>query len=93
MVVIRVAVAARARVVGASIDGLASKKPNGLSQKEMVSTGMIGQSSTRVMWWMPNTYHSTTSVFTSEASSETQRLIPWACGSAPAVRSDSDWVG
>ena len=38
--------------VGAtSIDGLRSKKPTGLSQKLTVSTGMIGQSSGRVMWW------------------------------------------
>jgi hypothetical protein len=33
-----------------SNEGLRSKKPNGLSQKATVSTGMMGQSSTRVMW-------------------------------------------
>ena len=36
-------------VLGASRDGFWSKKPNGLSQNEMMSTGMIGQSSVRVM--------------------------------------------
>ena len=56
--------------VGAtSIDGFWSKKPDGLSQNEMMSTAMIGHSSGRVMWWMPKTYHSTTSVFSSGASS------------------------
>ena len=34
---------------GTSSAGLRSKKPNGLSQNETVSTGMIGQSSGRVM--------------------------------------------
>src|SRR4030095_3873558 len=43
-------------VLGASREGFWSKKPNGLSQNEMMSTGMIGQSSIRVMWWMPKTY-------------------------------------
>ena len=42
--------------------GLRSKNPTGLSQNETVSTDMTGHSSGRVMWWMPNTYHSTTSV-------------------------------
>ena len=63
-------------VLGASRDGFWSKKPNGLSQNEMMSTGMIGQSSIRVMWWMPKTYQSTTSVPTSGASSAIQRVIP-----------------
>ena len=71
-------------VLGASRDGFWSKKPNGLSQNEMMSTGMIGQSSTRVMWWMPKTYHSTTSVPTSGASSVIQRVMPV---------SSLDWVG
>src|ERR1700728_5355789 len=48
---------------GTSRAGLRSKKPNGLSQNETVSTGITGQSSGRVMWWIPNTYQSTTSVF------------------------------
>ncbi len=69
---------------GTSSEGLRSKKPNGLSQNEIVSTGMIGQSSTRVMWWMPNTYHSTTSVFTSGSSSAIHRVSP---------SSVSLWVG
>ena len=56
-------------LLGASSDGFWSKKPNGLSQKETMSTGIIGQSSTRVMWWMPKTYQQTTSVPTSGASS------------------------
>ena len=43
--------------------GCGRRSPAGLSQKETVSTGMTGHSSGRVMWWMPNTYHSTTSVF------------------------------
>lgn len=41
---------------GTSIDGFWSKKPNGLSQKAIVSAGMIGQSSTRVTWWMPKKF-------------------------------------
>lgn len=53
--------------VGAtSRDGFRSKKPKGLSQKLTVSAGMIGQSSGRVMWWMPKVYQSTTSVFSIE---------------------------
>jgi hypothetical protein len=36
-------------VIGASREGFWSKKPKGLSQNEMMSTGMIGQSSIRVM--------------------------------------------
>ena len=39
-----------------------SKKPNGFSQNDTASVGITGQSSGRVMWWMPNTYQSTTSV-------------------------------
>src|SRR4029450_2280576 len=53
-------------VGGTSSAGLRSKKPNGLSQKETVSTGITGQSSGRVMWWMPKTYQSTTSVLSIE---------------------------
>ncbi len=63
-------------VGGASIDGFWSKKPEGLSQNDTVSTDMIGHSSIRVMWWMPKTYHRTTSVFSSGASSLTHSLIP-----------------
>ena len=48
---------------GTSSAGLRSKKPNGFSQNETMSTGITGQSSGPVMWWMPNTYQSTTSVF------------------------------
>ena len=39
-----------------------SKNPDGFSQNDTVSAGITGQSSGRVMWWTPNTYHSTTSV-------------------------------
>ena len=77
----------------ASSAGLASKKPNGLSQNETVSTGMTGQSSARVRWWMPKTYQRTTSVETRFSSSAVQARMPWACGSAPAVRSEADCVG
>ena len=42
--------------------GFRSKKPAGFSQNDTVSVGITGQSSGRVMWWMPNTYQSTTSV-------------------------------
>src|SRR6201995_2256041 len=41
--------------------GLRSKNPAGFSQNDTVSAGITGQSSGRVMWWTPNTYHSTTS--------------------------------
>ena len=61
---------------GTSIDGFWSKKPNGLSQNDTVSAGMIGQSSTRVMWWMPKTYQSTTSVFSSGSSSAIHSVMP-----------------
>jgi len=37
---------------------------------------MMGQSSGRVMWWMPNTYHSTTSVFSIGRSCAVQRDSP-----------------
>ncbi len=33
--------------------GIAVEETTGLSQKETTSTGMIGQSSGRVMWLMP----------------------------------------
>ena len=69
---------------GASSAGLASKKPNGLSQNETVSAGITGQSSVRVMWWMPKTYQSTTSAPASGASASIQRVIPVSV---------ADWVG
>ena len=59
-----------------SIDGFWSKNPNGFSQNEIVSTGMIGHSSTRVMWWRPKTYQSTTSAFSSGASSLIHSVRP-----------------
>jgi hypothetical protein len=40
---------------GTSRAGFRSKKPNGLSQNETMSLGITGQSSGRVMWWVPNT--------------------------------------
>ena len=61
---------------GTSSAGLRSKNPNGLSQNETESQGMTGQSSGRVMWWMPNTYHSTTSVFSIGRSCAVQRGRP-----------------
>ena len=72
------------RVGATSIAGFWSKKPNGLSQNEMVSTGMIGHSSGRVMWWRPKTYQSTTSVLSRGASSLIHSVIPV---------STVDWVG
>jgi hypothetical protein len=58
---------------------LRSKKPNGLSQNETMSEGITGQSSGRVMWWMPNTYHSTTSVFSMDRSAVVQTARPSSC--------------
>src|SRR6266536_1471246 len=65
-----------AGLAGTSSAGLRSKKPTGLSQNETVSTGITGQSSGRVMWWMPNTYHSTTSVFSIDRSRAVQTGRP-----------------
>ena len=42
--------------------GCGRRSPTGLSENDTVSTGMTGQSSGRVMWWMPKTCHSTMSV-------------------------------
>ena len=56
-----------------SSDGLRSKNPNGLSQKDTTSTGITGQSSGRVMWWIPNTYHITTSVLSMDLLASVQR--------------------
>jgi hypothetical protein len=64
--------------------GFWSKKPNGLSQNDTMSAGMMGQSSTRVRWWIPKTYQSTRSVFCSASSSAIQRVMPWSW---------LDWVG
>ena len=69
---------------GTSSVGLRSKKPNGFSQNETVSTGMIGQSSMRVMWWMPKTYQSTTSVSSIERPAAVQAGRP---------SSTEDWFG
>src|SRR5664279_3105183 len=46
--------------VGAPHAEWVAHRPTG---SDTMSAGMIGQSSTRVMWWIPNTYQSTTSVF------------------------------
>ena len=59
-----------------------SKKPNGLSQNETVSAGMIGQSSGRVMWWMPKVYQSTTSVLS---------MLRLAFVHSPSPLSVADW--
>jgi len=55
---------------------LRSKKPNGFSQNETTSAGITGQSSGRVMWWMPNTYQSTRSVFSMGRSASVQTGRP-----------------
>src|SRR2546430_8711857 len=64
---------------GTSRAGLRSKKPNGLSQNETMSLGITGQSSGRVMWWMPNTYHSTTSVSSIGRSARVHAARPESC--------------
>ena len=56
-----------------------SKNPNGLSQNETMSLGITGQSSGRVMWWMPNTYQSTTSVFSMGRFAAVQTGRPVSC--------------
>ena len=61
---------------GGVLAGFWSKKPKGLSQNDTVSAGITGQSSTRVMWWMPKTYQRTTSVSTSGASSTIHSETP-----------------
>ena len=66
-----------------------SKKPNGLSQNETVSTGITGQSSGRVTWWMPKTYQSTTSVLSIErfcAVHAGSPLVPLALDDELAAR-------
>src|ERR1700722_17948228 len=82
---------------GTSRAGLRSKNPNGLSQNDTVSTGMIGQSSGRVMWWIPNTYHSTTSVFSIGRFRAVQTGSPvsaalWV-GKSPHGHRSSGWYG
>src|SRR5213079_1144859 len=59
--------------------GLRSKKPNGFSQKETVSTGITGQSSGRVTWWMPKTYQRTTSVLSIERFCAVHTGSPLSC--------------
>ena len=80
---------------GTSRAGLRSKNPNGLSQNDTVSTGMIGQSSGRVMWWMPNTYHSTTSVssigrFCAVQTGSPESAALWV-GKSPHGQRSSGW--
>ena len=74
-----------------------SKNPNGLSQKETASTGITGQSSGLVMWWMPNTYHSTTSVFSIGRSAAVQAGSPSSrelrLGKSPHGHRSSGWYG
>ena len=41
-----------------------------------MSLGITGQSSGRVMWWMPKTYHSTTSVSSIGRSASVQTVRP-----------------
>ena len=59
-----------------SSEGLPSKKPEGLSMKPIVETGITGQSSGRAMWWAPNTYQSTTSVSSIARSASVHRGRP-----------------
>ncbi len=78
----------------ASRAGLRSKKPKGLSQNDTTSTGITGQSSGRVMWWIPNTYHSTTSVFSIGRSAAVHCVSPlsrtdWLTNSAARQRSSA----
>ena len=80
---------------GTSSDGLRSKKPNGLSQNDTASTAMIGHSSGLVMWWMPKTYQSTTSVDSSGSSSAIHLVSPSSValcvGYVPAGHFSSSW--
>ena len=80
-----------------SSDGLRSKNPYGLSQTDTTSTGITGQSSGLVMWWMPNTYQSTTSVFSIGRSALVHSARPvsrtdWLTNS-PAGQRSSEWFG
>jgi hypothetical protein len=49
---------------------------HGLSQNDTTSTGITGQSSGRVMWWMPKTYQSTTSVSSIDRLAIVHRPMP-----------------
>ena len=60
---------------GTSRAGLRSKKPKGLSQNATVSAGITGQSSGRVMWWMPKTYHKTMSVYLLHLAKHTEGAV------------------
>ena len=71
-----------------------SKNPTGFSENDVMSTGMTGQSSGRVMWWMPNTCHSTMSAsaigrsaFVHSGSPVSRRL--WLQNSPAGQRSSS----
>ena len=44
-----------------------------------MSLGITGQSSGRVMWWMPNTYQSTTSVFSMDRFASVHAGRPESC--------------
>ena len=62
-----------------------------------MSTGMTGQSSGRVMWWMPKTYQSTTSVFSIDRLPFVHSAIPvsvadWLTNS-PAGQRSSELFG
>jgi hypothetical protein len=48
----------------------------GLSQNETMSAGITGQSSGQVMCCRPNTYQSTTSVFSTDRSASVQAGMP-----------------
>src|SRR3984893_5127311 len=84
-------------VGGTSSAGLRSKKPTGLSQNETVSTDITGQSSGRVMWWMPKTYQSTMSVSWIERSCEVQigspRSSRLCTTNSPHGQRSSSWNG
>ena len=68
-----------------------------MSQNETMSDGITGQSSGRVMWWMPNTYHSTTSVFSigRSAAVHTGRPVSVSLrfGKSPQGQRSSGWYG
>ena len=55
-----------------------SKKLDGLSQNDTTSADMIGHSSGLVMWWMPKTYQTTTSVFVVGRFASVHSGSPWS---------------
>ena len=64
--------------------GVAVEEAERLEPERDDVPGITGQSSGRVMWWMPNTYHSTTSVFS---------MARLACVQAGSPVSGAAWTG